>query len=287
MARVRGGRQSGAGTVEYVGMVIAVAVLIVGLAAVFPSVGDQVTCRLSQAVASITGGSATCSSSAPDDRADGQETEGDGDREELPPNPEPAPLADVPKGLDPDSDLVKAMQSTERGREALQWLADNNIKIVINSAKNGAWWDGSKIVMGNGYDDPAVLIHEVNHAKSTKEGRKPDIGKFTREDYVNGMIAEETEGVVQQIQAAQEFRRAGHTVPTQPGETVYNNAYQNAKANGASEAEARQAARDAIEQQFRNGNFRTSNTNEPYLDYYGNAWDRRHPCVFGFLFCGN
>lgn len=55
--------EAGAGTLEYVGGVIAVGALITGAALVFPSIGEQVKCKVSQAVGSITGGdSASCSS---------------------------------------------------------------------------------------------------------------------------------------------------------------------------------------------------------------------------------
>lgn len=43
-------------------MIIGVAAMLVALILVFPSIGEQLTCKLSQAVGSITGGSASCSS---------------------------------------------------------------------------------------------------------------------------------------------------------------------------------------------------------------------------------
>ncbi len=61
VARARGDRQSGAGTVEYIGVIIGVAAMVAVLLIAFPSVGEQLACRLSQVVGSITGGSASCS----------------------------------------------------------------------------------------------------------------------------------------------------------------------------------------------------------------------------------
>jgi hypothetical protein len=183
---------------------------------------------------------------------------------------------DIPDGLDPDSELVKAMLSTERGRETLQWLADHDVPIVIDASTTGAYWDGTQIVLGDGLVDPSTLVHEANHAKYTYEGRHADAGKLSKDDYVHDTIAEEADGTVQEIQAAQEFRDAGHDVPKQPGEDQYNEAYDNAKDNGASDAEAEQAGYDAVEQEFYNGGFVTSTNGQSYPDYYGDYWESVH-----------
>ena len=58
--------------------------------------------------------------------------------------------------LDPESDLVQQLLSTERGRQTLQWLSDNNIPIVIDPDETGAYWNGTEIVLGEGYDNAAV-----------------------------------------------------------------------------------------------------------------------------------
>jgi len=48
-------RQKGAGTLEYVGAVVAIGVLVTTVALLFPSVGQQVRCKLSQAITGIAG----------------------------------------------------------------------------------------------------------------------------------------------------------------------------------------------------------------------------------------
>lgn len=196
----------------------------------------------------------------------------EGDQQDQEPQ---APPADVPPSLDPDSDLVKALQSTEKGRETLQWLFDNNIPIEFTD-KAGAYWDGTKMVLGKGYDDPAVVVHETNHAKYTKDGRHADVNKLDRAAYVKAAVDEEVDGTVQQILAAQEFRKKGFTLGDAPGEAAYNKAYAAAKANGGSESEAKQAGADAVSDEFYSGRIVTSTTSEPYPDYYGNDWDNAH-----------
>lgn len=268
---VRGGRERGAGTVEYVGIIIAVAVLVGALVVAVPSFGTSIADTIKKAICEIGGGGGCGTGDQTADEGQGAEDGENGNGAE-----EPPPTADVPSGLDPASDLVQAMQSTERGREILQWLADNNIPIVVDNTVTGAYWDGTQIVLGAGLDDAGVLVHEANHARYSNEGRTADAATLSRADYVDGMTSEETDGVVQQIEAAQEFRAAGHNVPPQVGETQYDNAYQAAKANGASDAEARQAGRDAIRQEFDNGGFVTSTNGKTYPDYYGDYWDSVH-----------
>ncbi|MCL2850600.1 MAG: hypothetical protein FWE61_11260 [Micrococcales bacterium] len=174
------------------------------------------------------------------------------------------------------------MQSTRQGRGTLQWLATNNIPIVIDDTEKGAFWNGTSIVLGHNYDNAGVLVHEANHAKYAIDGRSVlrHVTEVSRDDYVGALIAEETAGAVRQIRATLEFREAGHDIPTQAGETQYLDAYQEAKNRGVNEAGARQAGYNAIERLFyadqKAGGFVTSSTHESYPDYYGHYWDSQH-----------
>ena|GEM_PF-2388445 len=271
-ARMHKERERGQATVEYVGMFVAISALVVALIAAFPTVlVNPVVDQLKNGICEVgsfggcgTGGNPF--NPAPP-AASPTST----------PTPTPAPSADVPNGLDPASALVQAMQTTERGRQALQWLADNNVPIVVSPTARGAYWDRTKIVLGPSHTDPAVLIHEANHARYSRENRNPNADTTDKQAFVDAWIAQEVDSSMQQIQAAQEFRAAGRNVATQPGEPEYNAAYQQAIAAGASDAVARQAASDAVKNQYTSGVFKTSNTNETYPDYYGNYWDARHP----------
>jgi hypothetical protein len=173
---------------------------------------------------------------------------------------------DIPPDLDSESDLVKTLLSTQRGRDTLQWLYDNKIDIVIDPDTTGAYWNGTQIVMGEGYDDASVLVHETNHAKYTKDGRSADVHALDRDAYVTAAINEEADGLVQQILAAKEFRAAGRDIREQPAEPAYDAAYQQAKDGGA----------EAVREEFYNGGLETSTNGESYPDYYGNHWDAVH-----------
>jgi len=162
------------------------------------------------------------------------------------------------------------------------------VHVDLSSSKKGAYYrprgpfgSGKYIVLGNGYDDAATLIHEANHARYDKGYRSSAFNSPGRGSYVSGKIHEETDGTVQAILGAKEFRAAGHSLPAQPGETEYDNAYRDAKTSGASDADAEQAGWDAVEQKFWDkgpGGFRASTNNKPYPDHYGDEWNTTNLC---------
>lgn len=255
-----GRRESGASTLEYAATFAIAAVVIIAvvwaarLTPVGPLLSDAV-CKVSAAV-----GIGSCGEGTPD--GPGEQTD-------------PADV-DIPPSLDPESELVQQLLSTERGRQTLQWLFDNNIPIVIDPSATGAYWNGTEMVLGQGYANAAVLIHETNHAQATVNGESADANSQSRNDYVTTAVNEEVNGTVQQIQAAQELRLAGYTIPSQPAETAYTTAYNQAIQNGQTRAQAERAGEDAVRDEFYNGNIVTSTTGDPYPDYYGDYWDSVH-----------
>jgi len=183
----------------------------------------------------------------------------------------------IPEGLDPDGDVVAALLRTERGREILQWLADQGIE--VRTSWQGSYWNGTAIFVDSANTDMETvrtLVHEYNHALNDAQGTNPDIDADSRADYVNGMLDEETQGVVAEVLAARELQDAGVTMPTGVSDTTYWDAYDTAVADGRSEQQARDAAFAAVRHLFLDGTFTTSTTGDAYDDYYGDAWDARH-----------
>ena len=255
-----GRRDAGASALEYAAAFALAAILIVAVAwaarlTPFGTVMTEAVCKVSAAV-----GIGVCGDGVPDDS--GEQTDPDD--------------VDIPTSLDPESDLVQQLLSTERGRQTLQWLFDNNIPIVVDSSATGAYWNGTEIVLGPNYDNAAVLIHETNHAQATVNGESADANNQSRNDYVTTAVNEEVNGTVEQIQAAQELRIAGYTVGQQPAEAAYTTAYNQAIQNGQTRAQAARAGWDAVRGEFYNGNIVTSTTGDPYPDYYGDYWDSVH-----------
>lgn len=252
-----GRRDTGASALEYAAAFAIAAILIIAVAwaarvtPVGPMLSDAV-CKVSAAV-----GIGAC--------ADGPEADDGGPTD-------PADV-DIPDGLDRDSELVQRLLSTESGRRTLQWLADNNIPIVVDPNTTGAYWNGTEIVLGQGYDDAAVVVHEANHAQATVNGESADAGTQNRDDYVTTAVNEEVDGVVDQIKAAQELRIAGYNIGTQPAETAFDTAYTQAIQNGQTRAQAERAGWDAVRGEFYNGNIVTSTNGQSYPDYYGDYWD--------------
>jgi hypothetical protein len=307
-------RDRGQGTLQYVGMIALAAVIIVSVVAgvrpaVFAGMGFQAVCAVKAAVPGGGSGGICGEVSGPDGQGPGGDEDqpwycqmfglgchqsgGDGSTDDDSPwycrvfgigcpdggtggGNQQDPQVDIPKGLDPDSDIVKTLLSTQRGRETLQWLYDHDIPITTDPDQQGAVWNGSEIVLGPGFDDASVIVHETNHAKYTEEGRHADVNRLDRSAYVTAAIDEEADGTVQQILAAKEFRDAGHNLGPQPAEDQYDSAYQAAKKNGASDAEAQQAGAQAVNDAFYNGTIVTSNTHQSYSDYYGSYWDSVH-----------
>jgi hypothetical protein len=254
-----GRRESGASTLEYAAAFAIAAILIIAVVGVarltpFGQVLTDAVCKVSAAV-----GIGSCADGPGGSDGDGGETD---------PND-----VDIPEGLDRDSDLVQMLLSTERGRQTLQWLADNDIPIVVDSGETGAYWNGTEIVLGGSFDNAAVLVHEANHAQATVNGESADANSQNRNDYVTTAINEEVDGTVEQIQSAQEFRDQGYTIGEQPAEAAYNQAYQQAIQNGQTVAQAQRAGWDAVRDEFYNGGIVTSTNGQSYPDYYGDYWD--------------
>jgi hypothetical protein len=252
-----GRRDSGASTLEYAAVIAMAAILVVAVVGIarqapVPQFITDAICKVSAAV-----GIGPCA-----------EGPGDGDQDG-----DGQPDVDIPEGLDPESELVQMLLSTERGRQTLQWLADNDIPIVIDPNTTGAYWDGTQIVLGENFDNAAVVVHEANHARYDAEGRSPDATQMDRDAYVAASVDEEVDGTVQQILAAKEFREAGYEIDQQPAEAAYDAAYAEAIQNGQTIGEAERAAREAVSDEFYNGGIVTSTNGQSYPDYYGDYWD--------------
>jgi len=300
-------RDRGQATIEYVGIVVVAVALVASLILAVSPVARAIVARIACEIASL--GQADCSAAAPGDPDSDAPPEEDDtgwwcetlgwfcpdeptdDPTSTPtatPTPtghptDPAnglPVVDgvtIPKGLDPDSEAVQTLLQTERGREMLQWLADNGIE--IRDSSRGSYWDGENVYVDTGntpLETVRTLVHEANHARSDADGTGPDVNADTRDDYVNGMLDEETRGVVDAIVASRELEDQGVTMPTDISDDTYWNAYDAAVQAGSNEQQARDAAFGAVRDLFINGTFVTSNTGETYEDYYGTAWDDRH-----------
>jgi hypothetical protein len=174
--------------------------------------------------------------------------------------------------VDPDvqklQDIKDLLKDSATGAAAVKYLEDKAVKVDFVTG-GGSYWDGTRIVIDRGHSTERAaltLVHEVNHTEATLEGTGANIDTDTRADYVSKMLKEEVGGTVESIQAKNELVAAGKSISaTFPLEAEYNKAYKE------------KAGSEAVMKGFNDGKVVTSNTSEKYPDYYGKAWDGKHP----------
>lgn len=117
-----------------------------------------------------------------------------------------------------------------------------------------------------------TLAHEAGHAEYNSN---PDTS--TRENYVNDMLADEGAATMENIRVQREILENGGADIGIAGRAAnhpnYNAAFDQYLIDGDAEA-----CRNAMGQIFGQGET-TSNTGEPYEDYYGGFYDRHHTVV--------
>ena len=111
-----GRRDAGASTLEYAAVIAMAAILVVAVVGMrdrppLPQFITDAICKVSAAV-----GIGPCADGPAAVTRTARASRG----------------VDIPERLDPESDLVQMLLSTERGRQTLQWLADSDILIVID-----------------------------------------------------------------------------------------------------------------------------------------------------------
>lgn len=190
--------------------------------------------------------------------------------------------ADRAKKALKDAEVRAVMNDSALGKEANDIINKYDVKIEYRNG-GGTVYDPSRntmIIDESMTPDKAsqapYIIHEVNHAKWKNEGKSANIATQSRSDYVNNMLKEEAEGTSKQIESSKELRSKGHNTPQQPLESNYDAAYNQAIQNGKSVQEAKKAGRQAVQDAFNKGQVTTSNTHQPYPEYYGKSWDKYH-----------
>ncbi|MDN3369987.1 type VI secretion system tip protein VgrG, partial [Ralstonia pseudosolanacearum] len=115
-----------------------------------------------------------------------------------------------------------------------------------------------------------TLAHEVGHATYAF---KPDYS--SKAAYVNGTLADEGAATMNNVKIQREIlAKDGQDIGiagNSANHAAYNKAYDQFLKDGNAEA-----ARQAIGAQFGKGEI-TSNTHQPYADYYGSTYDKSFP----------
>ncbi len=205
-----------------------------------------------------------------------------------------SPSPSAGDGKTPDQttleNIKNLLNECATGKAAIKYLEDKNIPVAFADG-NGSYWDGKKIVISRSQSVNSAaltMVHELHHARSSKEGISGDRKKDKRDEYVKKMVEEESVGTVKSIQAKNELVAGGEKISdTFPLESQYNQSSAKAsqdykKANPDAkqadvDAAGQKAGLDAVRNGFNDGTVVTSNTNEKYPDYYGKSWDKGNP----------
>ncbi len=185
------------------------------------------------------------------------------------------------------------------GREALQYLRDHNIPVVVVNDGRGSRYSNMDrriyLDRGDGVERAALaLVHETEHRRRLDRGDRPNIQTATRETYVEGMIEEETAATLAALRTREELTGEDHPGMqhvSYPGASDYAEGQQTERDAwaqdhpGATEEELDEAGRaggeDAVRSGFYNGDYTTTDAttgqDQSYSDYYGSGWDDAHP----------
>jgi hypothetical protein len=186
------------------------------------------------------------------------------------------------------------LQQSDSGRRALELKDEYDVEVRAGRSGGGSYYDSSSNAMFIDPDESnesaaLTFVHEMNHARYFHEGIGADAASMTREEYVNGMVEEESEGTVRSIETKIELEGTDIDVSgtTFPLETEYRQAHRaavdaaRAEDEERSDEELQRIGRDAgkrrVTQGFMNGEVVTSTTpQKPYPQYYGEIWDEVH-----------
>ncbi len=189
-------------------------------------------------------------------------------------------------------DIKTLLNKCPTGSQSVKYLEAERIPVRFASG-GGSHWDGNRkeiVIDGSQPVELASLtvVHEVHHARTDRQGHGANITTETRKNYVDQKIEEETAGTVKSIQAKNELVAKGEKITSVfPLESQYNDSYKHAvdqhrklnpkAANHELAEEGRKSGYGAVKKGFEDGTVVTSNTNAPYGQYYGQAWDANHP----------
>ncbi len=207
-----------------------------------------------------------------------------------PPVPSP-PTAKEDPNAKKLADIKAVLNASPTGVEALKMFDEYKMHVDFKPG-GGSYYDTPATMVVDSGESATVaaltFVHEMNHAKYDHEKKTANlsIGTLSREEYIKKMVEEEAEGTVKSIEAKIELEGGGKvdvSNATFPLEKEYRAAYKAAldaaKAKdptgdaAAAKAAARIAGKDRVTEGFMKGEVVTSNTNAPYSDYYGQAWD--------------
>lgn len=183
----------------------------------------------------------------------------------------------LPEGADPDSAVVKELMASPRGRETLNWMAENGVKMGDPKGPGAEYSPAENTMYVSDSGDAGSVIHEASHAQWDVEGQSVDPTTVSQEEYVQTSIDNETEATTEGIYYDKEMRMRGYPVEQSAAEVNYDGAYNEAIEAGKTPEEADAAGRERVREMFVEGEdgfveVETSTTSEGYEEYYADQW---------------
>ena len=205
----------------------------------------------------------------------------------------------APPGEDPRMTAMRdVLQDSAAGRHALDVMQRGGVQTRFDSS-DGYYYDPNTNTMTmNPTMDTAFqttgVVHEMTHAQSHQEGTSPNRDTATRDEYVNGSLAEEARGDAAANQARRELIENGHDMSSSQAQSQpaydrgYDRGVEQARRDDPNatpeelDAAGRREGEQSVLDEYEAGRVTTSTPgNPPYPDYYGNEWDRAHPAPAG------
>lgn len=185
--------------------------------------------------------------------------------------------------------VAAVLNQSETGSQLLKLKEIYKVGIQFEEGRGSRFQKGSNLILLDSRHDPVkaalYFAHEMVHAQTFNEGTGADINSVSRQAYINLKIQEEVKGMKAGFQVKMELERIGVRVAdiTFPMEDIYRLAYRLASAqaslldNALSEQQldtiGQAAGESALFDAFASGEIKTSNTHEPYTDYFASRWD--------------
>ncbi len=189
--------------------------------------------------------------------------------------------------------LVMILSQSDTGSYLLKLREVYKVTVRFEPGQGSSFNQAANRILLETNRDPisaaTLFAHEMNHAQTFHEGRKPHRNSESRQGYIDQMLSDEVKGLAVSIQVKIELQENGFDVAnvSLPFENDYRQAYQDAMAQAGLSSTATSAQQltvigmmageQALFDAFLSGQIRTSNTDETYPDYYGRLWDEAHP----------
>jgi hypothetical protein len=195
----------------------------------------------------------------------------------------PASKADEAEAASTDAQREKEiraqLEKTNTGREAQRTLSEAQTQLAFEDGDRAYYEPATnRVMVGRNLspvDASSAVVNEATHAEASARGTSPDPTQGSREEYVNGMLREEAESSAREIEHRRELTEQGLPAGTTTSlDNAYSDTMVNAMVNGASETDARQAARQAVAEGLQRGDTVASVSGQNYADYYGQQYDR-------------